>query len=169
MFFSRVTIQQSIIFFLEGKSPSNQKLFTFVYHESPLDRAANSVSLLHSRKFIPSKAEPYLSPNMSPKRTDTHTQTLTHRHTHKYILGFLKWKNLGANIIMVSITLHCIKYSYYLLLPCLLTLVYHIVKDHKATCVPAVSATCPGKFRVERKEQIQESPSQYDDVVYAGV
>lgn len=37
------------------------------------------------------------------------------------------------------------------------------------TCVPAVSATSPGKFRVERKEEIQKSPGQYDDVIDAGV
>lgn len=37
------------------------------------------------------------------------------------------------------------------------------------TRVPAVPATCPGKFRSEREEQIQESPGQYDDVIDAGV
>lgn len=37
------------------------------------------------------------------------------------------------------------------------------------TCVPAVSATRPGKLRFEREEEIQESPGQYDDVIDTGV
>lgn len=37
------------------------------------------------------------------------------------------------------------------------------------TCVPAVSAICPGKFRVKGGEEIQESPGQDDNVVDAGV
>lgn len=46
-----------------------------------------------------------------------------------------------------------------------------IQSDHilGPTCVPAVSATCPGKFRGEREEEIQESPGQYNDVIDTGV
>lgn len=42
-------------------------------------------------------------------------------------------------------------------------------KAASQTCVPAVSAVFPGKLRIEREEEIEESPGQYDDVVDTGV
>lgn len=44
-----------------------------------------------------------------------------------------------------------------------------VAKAVSQTCVPGVCAARPGKLRVEREEEIEESPGQYDNVVDTGV